>query len=137
MSPQTATWRSPTRKSGRPRQTRRIPERTATRELGETLQQGLNRIVDEALPHVGEAFPELWEQLTPHGRRQLLLELLEAVVKDDGLDETTQVVEAWYHTMIARQSPTFEQALERSGRTPDELGEKAYTIEELRDILSG
>jgi hypothetical protein len=99
--------------------------------------QAAVEFIREALVQAEGWMPEVWSQLTEYGQQKLVQELVEAYFKPDPEQEVRRVVAAWYLTMLVRQDPGFEEAMQDADKGPDELHEKVYTIKELRTMLSG
>lgn len=85
-----------------------------------------------------EDYPELWEALTDAGKEAFAREVTEAFLKAAPEDQTpaiSEVIQAWLRTLLLRETPGYAEAMERVGKTPEELGERVYTLEELRERL--
>jgi hypothetical protein len=77
---------------------------------------------------------QMWKALTEHGRDSFARDVLTVLVSDEGIED---VIEAWYRTWLLIQDPDFQSTLERIGKTPEELEETVYTLDDLKAMLSG
>ena len=132
MEAPSATWRT-----GSGRQRNRIGRPRIDRPENAAEQTAL--FVEEALDRADQTFPDLWEHLTDVGQRSFVGELLGAAFSHEPppTEAIQGVIDAWYATLVLRQSPDYDEAAASRGRTAAELGERVYTTEELHDRLTG
>jgi hypothetical protein len=130
---------------GRSRTRRGRPPRRARVDAGESslTAEGVDKLVRDAAAQAFHAIaadtvPELWGALTDAGKEALAREAADAYVSAAPEDRSValgKVYEAWHRTWLLRQTPGYEEAVERAGKTTEELGERAYGLEELRGRL--
>lgn len=80
-----------------------------------------------------DLYPELWANLTPHGRETFVDEMVGAF---ESGSSPSDVAEGWERTLAFRQQPDYDAAMEQAGRSPTDLGERTYTSEEIRARLT-
>ncbi len=133
MEAPAATWKEAASSSQRSRTGR--PPRARHKKAAQETAQFFNAAFEQA----EKTFPDLWEHLTEHGRHALVRELVDAFFSHEPEPPVAiqEVIDAWYRTLTLRRSPGYDDAVARRGKTPEELGERTYTLDELRDRLSG
>jgi hypothetical protein len=131
MNPSAQIWRRP----GRHHRTKRpagSPEPTPS-------AQAITERIDAAVSAgIAEFFPDLWRDLTEIGRKTVALEVTEALMTAPPEDRdlaADEVMQAWQRTWLVRQAPDYAEAVERAGKTAEELGEPVYTIDQLRERI--
>lgn len=127
MSPTAQVWRP----TGRRRSARTAPSPEPRRAA-----QAITQRVEQAVRQVtAELYPGLWAALTETGRGIFAGEITEALMTAPPEDKelaAMEVLEAWRRSWLLRQAPGYDEAVERAGKTAEELGEPAYTIDKLR-----
>lgn len=88
----------------------------------------------ELPPEVGRVL----ESLTSPGRAQFIQEVTAAIVqgqRDNNLRPLQDVILAWYRTLLARQSTTFQRNVRWAREHPASDPDEATTPEQYREWL--
>lgn len=135
MIAETPTWRQ---RVERDREVAPQPQAPPPEEAVRHGARNLDPLIRATLNAARDAFPELYEALTPVGRRSFVTELVEAAMLDheatDGGDRVASVVTAWYQTMILISDPDYEKNAELARQ--EIRHPKGETVEELRRRLA-
>ncbi len=131
MSPPTQVWR----RSGRSRATQQVESPEPT-QAARAITERIEATVGEA---TAELYPGLWAALNEIGRSALASEVTDAYMaappEDRGL-AAIEVLEAWRRSWLVRQAAGYEEAIERAGKTAEELAEPVYSVDELKTRIS-
>jgi hypothetical protein len=130
VSPATEVWR----RTGR----RRATQQAASPEPSQAAQAITERMEATVREATAELYPGLWAALNEIGRSALASEVADAYMaappEDRGL-AAIEVLEAWRRSWLVRQAPGYEEAVKRTGKTAEELGEPVYTIDKLKERI--
>jgi acyl-CoA reductase-like NAD-dependent aldehyde dehydrogenase len=131
MNPSVQIWRRP----GRHHRTKRPAGSPEPAQSAQAITERIDAAVSAA---IAEFFPDLWRDLTEIGRKTVAREVTEALMTappDDRDLAANEVMQAWQRTWLVRQAPGYAEAVERAGKTAEELGEPVYTIDQLRERI--
>jgi hypothetical protein len=81
----------------------------------------------------------MWDALTEYGQDEFVRELAVAFASappEDRAIAMEDVIEGWRRTWLVRQEPGFDEAMKSAGKTPAQLGERVYTIDDLDEFLT-